>query len=165
VKVTGRSERSSILVLGVGNILYRDEGVGVAAAAELATRDLPGVEVLDGGTLGLSLWGEVEGRESLLLLDAVAGRDEPPGSVIVLGPEAIQKELRLCLSAHHLGVSEVLATASLAGRAPERVAAIAMVPSCMDLGLGLSPVAEAALGGMVEQAVHVLEDWGVLAHA
>ena len=165
MKTSPRAERSSTLVLGVGNILYRDEGVGVAAAAELATRDLPGVEVLDGGTLGLSLWGEVEGRESLLLLDAVAGSDEPPGSVIVLGPEAIQKELRLCLSAHHLGVSEVLATVSLAGRAPEHVAAVAMVPSCMDLGLGLSPVAEASLGGMVEQAVQVLEDWGVLARA
>jgi len=165
VKVTDRSERSRVLVLGVGNILYHDEGVGVAAAARLAARNLPGVEVLDGGTLGLALLCEVEGRDDLLLLDAVAGSTEPPGSVMVLGPETIEKGLRACLSAHQLGVSELLATASLTGRAPERVAAVAMVPESLDLGLGLSAVAEAALGPMVERAVDVLEGWGVATRA
>jgi hydrogenase maturation protease len=149
----------------VGNVLYRDEGVGVAAAARLAARDLPGVEILDGGTLGLSLLCEVEGRDDLLLLDAVAGSAEPPGSVLVLGPEAIEKGLRVCLSAHQLGVSELLATASLAGKAPGRVAAVAMVPATLGLGLGLSAVAETALEPMVERAVDVLEGWGVAARA
>ena len=165
MKVADRSERSRVLVLGVGNVLYRDEGVGIAAAARLAARELPGVEVLDGGTLGLALLCEVEGRNDLLLLDAVAGSGEPPGSVIVLGSEEVEKGLRVCMSAHQLGVSELLATASLTGKAPERVAAVAMVPASLDLGLGLSAVADAALGAMVERAVDVLEGWGVATRA
>jgi hydrogenase maturation protease len=158
-------ERSPVLVLGVGNILYSDEGVGIAAAAVLAARNLPGVDVLDGGTLGLSLLCEVEGRDSLLLLDAVAGSGGPPGSVFVLGPETLHSGLRLCLSAHQLGVSELLATAALTGRAPGRVTAIAMAPAALDLGVGLSATAQAALGLMVQRAVGVLQDWGVPCHA
>lgn len=159
------AERSPVLVLGVGNILYSDEGVGVAAAAVLAARNYPGVDVLDGGTLGLSLLGQIEGRDRLLLLDAVAGTGDPPGSVSVLGADAIQSGLRLCLSAHQLGVSELLAAAMLAGHAPGHVAAVAMAPASLDLGVGLSPTAQAALAAMVDCAVGVLQNWGVTCHA
>lgn len=157
-----RPGRAGTLVLGVGNTLYRDEGVGVAAATALAARKLPGIDVLDGGTLGLSLFAEVEGRDSLLLFDAVAGTGEPPGTVLVFGPEVTCKGLRLCLSAHQLGVPELLATAALAGRAPQRVLAVTMVPASLELGLGLTAVAAGALGDMVARGIGVLTDWGVV---
>lgn len=160
-----RYGRAGTLVLGVGNILYRDEGVGVAAAAALAARSFPGVDVLDGGTLGLSLFSEVEGRDSLLVFDAVAGSGEPPGTVLVFGPEVVGKGFQLCLSAHQLGVSELLATAALAGQAPQRVLAVTMVPASLELGFGLTAVAEGALAGMVARGVGVLADWGVIDRA
>jgi hydrogenase maturation protease len=160
-----RSGRAGTLVLGVGNILYRDEGVGVAAAAALALREYPGVDVLDGGTLGLSLFSEVEGRDSLLIFDAVQASGQRPGTILAFGPEVVCKGLQLCLSAHQLGVPELLATAGLAGQAPRRVLAVTMVPASLELGYGLTPVAESALAGMVARGVSALTEWGVIDHA
>jgi hydrogenase maturation protease len=159
------SGRADTLVLGVGNILYRDEGVGVAAAAALALRQYPGVDILDGGTLGLALFSEVEGRDSLLIFDAVEARGELPGTVLAFGPEVVCKGLQLCLSAHQLGVPELLATAALAGRAPRRVLAVTMVPASLELGYGLTAVAQGALSGMVARGASALTDWGVIDHA
>jgi hydrogenase maturation protease len=160
-----RSGRAATLVLGVGNILYQDEGVGVAAAAALAARRFPGIDVLDGGTLGLSLFSEVEGRGSLLIFDAVAGSGEPPGTVLVLGPQIVSRGLQLCLSAHQLGISELLATTALAGQAPQRVLAVTMAPASLELGYGLTAVAQRALGDMVARGINALIDWGAIDHA
>jgi len=160
-----RAGRAGTLVLGVGNILYRDEGVGVAAAAALASRKFPGIDVLDGGTLGLSLFSEVEGRGSLLIFDAVAGSGEPPGTVLEFGPQIVSRGLQLCLSAHQLGLPELLATVALAGRAPQRVLAVTMAPASLELGYGLTAVAQRALGDMVARGISVLTDWGVIGHA
>jgi hydrogenase maturation protease len=66
------------------------------------------------------------------------------------------------LSAHQLGVPELLATAALAGRAPQRVLAVTMVPASLELGLGLTAVAAGALGDMVARGIGVLTDWGVV---
>jgi hydrogenase maturation protease len=158
-------DRAATLVLGVGNILYRDEGVGVAAAAALASRKFPGIDVLDGGTLGLSLFSEVDGRGSLLIFDAVAGSGEPPGTVAVFGPQIVSRGLQLCLSAHQLGLSELLATVALAGRAPQRVLAVTMAPASLELGYGLTAVAQHALGDMVALGISILTDWGAISSA
>jgi hydrogenase maturation protease len=151
--------RPPFLVLGLGNELFTDEGVGVAAACRLARLDLPGVEVLDGGTLGLALLPELEGREGLLLLDALLLPGGRPGEVAVLTGDELPGAHVLLTSAHQLGVVEALAAAELAGRAPGRVAAVGMVPSSLETGYGLTPLAAARVGAMVSRAAALLATW------
>lgn len=148
-----------ILVLGLGNELFTDEGVGVAAARRIEESRPSGVEVIDGGTLGLSLLPAIEGREAVLVLDALVDSDAMPGTVVVFDGEELRREARLLYSAHQLGVNEVLAAADLNGVAPPRVSAVGMVPASVDTGYGLSPVVAAALEGMVEIGLSILESW------
>ena len=152
---------SEVLVLGLGNELFSDEGVGIVAARRLEAYGLAGVEIVDGGTLGLSLLPLVEGRRALLVLDAMLAEDRAPGEIIVYSGEDLHRESRLLYSAHQLGVTEMLAAADLVGSTPERVGAVGMVPASVETGYGLSAVAEAALPAMVDAAREVLAGWGV----
>ncbi len=154
-------ERAPIVVLGLGNELFTDEGVGVRAAAAIAAMDLEGVDALDGGTLGLALFPEIEGRDGLLVLDAIVAEAAPPGTIIDLGAGELRQPRRLLLSAHQVGVSEVLAAADLAGSAPSRLAAIGMVPFSLETGYGLSDEAQIRLPAMIDAACRVLADWEV----
>jgi hydrogenase maturation protease len=149
------------LVLGIGNELFRDEGVGVACARLVAERALPAVEVLDGGTLGIALVPAIEGRRSLLVLDAAAVDGASPGEVVVIDGDGLAGAgWRLC-STHQIGVLEALDAAALLGRAPERVAVVGMVPDSLDTGYGLSARAAERLDEMAERAIAVLARWGV----
>lgn len=156
-----------ILVLGLGNELFTDEGVGVVASRLIEQMCLPGVEVVDGGTLGLALLPTIEGRRALLILDALLSNELPPGEVVVLDGDFLRREARLLYSAHQLGVNEVLAATDLVGVSPGLVAAIGMVPASVGTGYGLTSVGETALPSMVDRAVEILAGWGVreAAHA
>lgn len=151
--------RDGIVVLGLGNELFTDEGVGVAAARRIEESRPAGVEVIDGGTLGLSLLPAIEGRDAMLVLDAIVDSDAVPGTVVVLDGDDLRREARLLYSAHQLGVNEVLAAADLNGVAPPRVSAVGMVPASVDTGYGLSPMAAAALEEMVATGLSILESW------
>ncbi|MCK2216951.1 HyaD/HybD family hydrogenase maturation endopeptidase [Actinomadura sp. ATCC 31491] len=153
--------REPVLVLGVGNELFTDEGVGVAAARRLAGLRLPGVEVVDGGTLGVGLLPAIAGREALLITDAIVRGDARPGTVIVLRGEEIPDAGPLMVSAHQTGVGQALAAADLAGCRPPRLAAVGMVPASLETGYGLSPLAAGRLGRLVAGALDVLAGWGV----
>ncbi|MGA7271232.1 MAG: HyaD/HybD family hydrogenase maturation endopeptidase [Acidimicrobiia bacterium] len=152
--------RPDVLVLGLGNELFSDEGAGVVAARRIGAREVD-VEVVDGGTLGLALLPTIEGRGALLVLDAVASDDLEPGRVVVYGGEELRREARLLYSAHQLGVTEVLAAADLVGSTPAQVAAVGVVPASVETGYGLSPVVAAALPKMVDEGLAILRSWGV----
>lgn len=155
--------RSPVLVLGVGNELFTDEGLGVAAAHRLAADPAAGravVEVLDGGTLGLALLPEIADREAVLVLDAILADGAAPGELVVLHDDEVTQAGALLISAHQLGVAEALAAADFAGRRPRRLAAVGMVPACLDTGYGLSPTAAAGLDRLVRAAQDILAEWG-----
>lgn len=154
-------DRDPILVLGIGNELFTDEGLGVVAARRVAEYRLPGVEVLDGATLGLALLPEIADRDAVLLLDAIVGGDRPPGTVLTLAAEQIPMARSIMMSAHQIGVVDALAAAELAGCAPPRLAAAGMVPVSLEMGYGLSPGAEQALDQVVDHALAQLTAWGV----
>lgn len=160
--VTGVApERPPILVLGVGNVLFTDEGLGVVAAERIAALSLPGVQTLDGGTLGLSLLPEIADRAGLLLLDAVVGDGATVGDVLVLAGEQVRQARSLLVSAHQIGVAEALAAAELAGCAPDQVTAVGIVPNTLDTGYGLSPAIAGKLDALIARALDVLAAWGV----
>ena len=111
----------NILVLGLGNILLSDEGVGVRIVEALeASHDLPdGVEVLDGGTSGMDLLDMVAERDCLIVADAVNAAG-PPGRLIRLEGENIKVLFETRFSPHQLGLSDMLAALCLIDKAPRR---------------------------------------------
>lgn len=140
-----------LLALGIGNVLLRDEGLGVlvaralAAAAERPEGALPpGTEVVDGGTLGLDLLPRIEDARAVVIVDAV-DLGEPPGTVVLLRGAALHGALAHHVSPHQVGISDLLGAARLAGTLPERVALVGVQPAEIAIGLEPSAPVRAAL--------------------
>jgi hydrogenase maturation protease len=140
----------STLILGIGNILLGDEGIGVRAVEAFADRyRIPdGVEVIDGGTTGMGLLDLIAGRERVIIVDAVK-MDAAPGTIVRLNGEEIPPGLRQRLSPHHLGIGDVLAVLTVIDEAPDELTVIGIEPADLDFGVGLSPVIEAKLDAVV----------------
>lgn len=139
------------IVLGVGNLLLKDEGVGVHAVRVLADRSLPpGVEVIDGGTAGFDLLHLLEGSDKIIIVDALKA-GEPPGAVYRLTAEGCRQQgLSPVVSLHGLGILEVVkALELLEQRAPE-VVIIGVEPKEIDWGLELTPEVTASLPFVLE---------------
>ena len=149
------------LVLGVGNKLMSDEGVGVHVIERLAAGyDLPKeVQLLDGGTLGMDLLYYLEGIENLLLVDAVETHKEP-GTIIRLEGEDVPAFLDLKISPHQLGVPDMLAAARLKDLYPKRLVLWGIQPELMEIGLDLSPLIASKVDTLVGSLVEQLRAWG-----
>jgi len=108
-------------VVGVGNILLSDEGLGVRAVERLmALYDMPpDVSVIDGGTLGLDLLPFIEGVSLLLIIDALKS-GKTPGTITILRGEEVPQFLGVRLSPHQIGIAEVLSTSRLLGIEPKK---------------------------------------------
>jgi hydrogenase maturation protease len=148
------SMSSPLLILGLGNVLLRDDGVGSAAIAALQDGDEPpaGVSVLDGGTLGLSLLPYLEEASTVILVDAVQA-DAPPGTLLRLEGEDVGPAVATRLSPHQIGVADLLDGARWRDRYPSRLVLLGIVPESLDLHVGLSPRVAAALPRLVERVV------------
>ncbi|MEI7644810.1 MAG: HyaD/HybD family hydrogenase maturation endopeptidase [Chloroflexales bacterium] len=151
------------VVLGLGNMLNRDEGLGVHAVRAMAARLGPaaGVELVDGGTIGLGLLNMVEACEHLLILDAADGRREP-GTLIELRGEQIPLYAGVKLSQHQITFQEVLGLAKMRGRLPPYLHLIGVQPADMAIGLELSPTVAATLPAVLGRARILLTGWGLL---
>jgi len=145
-----------VLVIGVGNPLRGDDGVGVHVARELAQRPLPeGVEVLDGGTEGLDLIFHLEAAERVLFIDA-AEMGCPPGEAQVFdGAQVTSNVPARFSSTHGFGVAEVLALARSVGVAPE-VTVLGIQPASLTAGDGLSAEVAARLTQYVDLAQELI---------
>jgi hydrogenase maturation protease len=148
-----------VLVLGIGNELLGDDGAGVVAARRLATSPMPGVEVLDGGTLGLMLMPYIAGRQAVLVLDAVSEIHGKPGEIVVIGNSDVRRGHGVRATAHDVGLVDALSAAELAGCAPARVALVGIVPASVTERWGLSPIVGRRVGEMVTAARVVLAEW------
>ncbi len=149
------------VVLGLGNILNRDEGLGVQALKHLDAQvgEQSGFELLDGGTLGLSLLMIVEECSHLLILDAV-NTGQPPGTIVELRKEQIPLFSGVKLSQHQVTFQEVLGLASIRGNLPEHLHLVGVQPGDISIGLELSPVVERTLPEVVNRALVLLKSWG-----
>lgn len=157
-KPEGRSKPT--LVIGLGNPLMGDDGVGLVVLDQLAAQSFaPPVEFVDGGTWGLALLPDVERAGALLLLDAVNG-DGAPGTVYVLDSQNIPRFLAAKVSPHQVDVRELLALAELRGALPTELRVVGIQPAAVDYGDGLSPVVSASVDRMVSAACAVLAGWG-----
>jgi len=148
------------LVLGLGNPLMGDDGLGLAALERLATRWVvpPEVQLLDGGTGGLQLLPPIEDADRLILLDAIEA-GEAPGRLVVLERDELPRYFAHKLSPHEIALRDVLALAELRDRLPADLVAIGLQPGRVTMGPGLSPEVEAGVAAMLDAVVAWLEHW------
>jgi len=150
-----------LLILGLGNLLCEDDGLGVAAVRRLQERyDFPeGVSVLDGGTLGLGLLPYIEDAERVILIDAI--RDEgPAGSFVRLTGDDVGPAVANRLSVHQVGVVDLLDAARWTGHLPEALILLGLVPQSLELSVDLSPPLLARLDDLVERVVEEARQLG-----
>ncbi len=143
---------ASVLILGIGNLLLSDEGVGIHAVRCLAERALPpGVEVLDGGTSGADLVDHLAGRAKVVVIDAASGNG-PPGTIYrCKASELIAQEGSLSL--HEFGLADSLHMAEQLGCAPQSVIVLGVQPATLEPGMELSPEIAAVLPHIIKLAL------------
>ena len=159
--------RDNVLILGIGNVLWADEGFGVRCVEAMADRyALPEhVRLLDGGTQGLYLLPFLEEADALIVFDAVDYGLAPGTLKIVEGDEVPAFLGAKKMSLHQTGFQEVIATAQLLGRCPERLLLIGCQPvELEDYGGGLRPEVAARIGPALEIAREKLAGWGIALH-
>ncbi len=128
------------LILGVGNLLMSDDGVGVRVIERIeAAHVLPeNVQTLDGGTCSLDLLHYLEGIDNLVVVDAADLR-QPPGTIKRLEGEAVPAFLAQKVSPHEINLPELLFSAKLVGIYPQRVVVLGIQPQTLEVGIELSP--------------------------
>jgi hydrogenase maturation protease len=154
--------RTDVLVLGIGNVLWADEGFGVRAVEALHEAWVfpPAVRLVDGGTLGLNLFDDVASASRVLVFDAI-DFGLPAASLKVLRGTQVPAWGARRISPHQNGFNDVLALAQLRGRAPRIVTAIGVQPVTLDdFGGSLRPAVKARLPEVVALAVQELSVWG-----
>jgi len=156
-----------ILILGIGNILMKDEGIGVHIVHQLQEQDLPdNVEVIDGGTAGLDILLSQEGLYKLVVIDAIRGGKEP-GTIYKAQLKAgetdkltqiFSRETESKISLHQVGLLEALSAAEKMNCAPEEVTIIGVEPEEIHLGLELSELAKRSIPEVIEQVLEEIQD-------
>ncbi len=140
------------LVLGIGNVLMGDEGAGAYVAQRLAERGVPrGVEVLDGGVGSFLLLEPMQSARRIILIDATMD-GQPPGSIRRLSPR-FSCDYPRTLTAHDIGLKDLLDAFHLLGQAPE-VTLFAISVAAAEMGMGLSP----PVAGAVDRVMDLVSD-------
>ena len=150
-----------ILVLGIGNVLLTDEGIGVRALKELERRyTFPeNVELLDGGTAGIELLRHIRNRDYLIIIDAMKFNQEPGTVSRVVGND-VPAAFRTRISPHQLGLSDLLAAAMLTGELPENLVLFGVEPESLDIGLNLTDKVEASVEKLTGAVIDELRSVG-----
>jgi hydrogenase maturation protease len=151
-----------ILVLGIGNTLLTDEGVGIHVLQALSVGPpLPAdVELLDGGTLSFTLAGPIQDADGLIVVDA-ANINSAPGTWRLLEGAAMDTFLlgNRKSTVHEVGLTDLRAIAMLAGHWPKKRALLAIQPLAMDWGEQPTPVVAAAIPSVATTIVDLVEAW------
>ena len=145
----------NVLVLGIGNVLMTDDSVGIRVINELERRfRFPeGVELLDGGTSGIELLSYIANKDYLIIVDAIKS-DFPPGTVVKVEGEDVPAKFMTRISPHQLGLSDLLAAATLTGELPRHMVLFGIEPKRVELGLEMTEEVK----GSFEKLVGVVVD-------
>jgi hydrogenase maturation protease len=152
-----------ILVLGIGNILLGDDGVGVHCVRQLQTEHCEladDVEFLDGGTLSFTLAAYLEVTNYLIVIDA-AQLQQPPGAIALFEDAEMDRFMHRHKksSVHEVSLVDLLAITRLAGHMPQHRALIALQPHSIGWSETLSEPVNRAVPKACEQALHIIKRW------
>lgn len=153
------SQRAPILVIGVGNILLGNDGVGVELVTRLsaqAERWGDKVELLDGGTQGMALLGYLPGREAIIFFDAVELGAEP-GALHVIHDEAVLGFGSNASTSHEANAGELLRVAQLLGDLPGKLVLVGVEPGIVETGIGLSKQVQSSIPSALQAASRILD--------
>lgn len=140
-----------LLVVGIGNPLLSDDGVGLQLLEKLQEKfDNPDIEFVDGGTMGIALLGRLENRKGIIFLDAIALK-ATPGTVHILSKKEIFDIKTRQTTAHEGNAAEILKTAALLGDIPEQIYVAGLEPDELKTKIGLSTIVEKALSNGVTE--------------
>ena len=151
----------SVLVLGIGNVLMKDDSIGVRAVDELQRRFRfsDDVEILDGGTSGIELLSYICNRDCMIIVDAVKSGLKP-GTVVRVEGEDVPAKFMTRISPHQLGLSDLLAAATLTGELPREMVLFGIEPKLIELGFEVSEEVEAGFERLIEVIVEELRRVG-----
>lgn len=153
--------QSGTLVLGVGNTLLTDEGVGPWVVERLRelNPDIEGITWMDGGTLSFSIATDVEDAANLIVVDATELKSAP-GTVRVFVNEEMDRMLGSHgRSIHEVGLMDLMNMARLTERLPQRRALVGIQPEIVDWGTAPSPAVGAAMDEAVRAVAVLIEEW------
>jgi hydrogenase maturation protease len=148
------SEAGSLLILGLGNVLCGDDGLGVAAVTEIRRRySIPeGVQVLDGGTLGLSLLSYFDADQDVILVDAIT-TEQDAGSFVRLEGDDVAPAVRNSLSVHQIGVADLIDSLRLIDVYPRNLILLGLVPQTLELWLQMSEPVETMMPFLLDKTI------------
>lgn len=152
----------SVLVLGIGNLVMSDDGVGVMVAHRLQQgyRFDDNVEIVDGGTLGLDLLPMLENITNLIMIDAVE-TGKKAGTCVRLCGQELPIALQTKISPHQMGLKDLLAVSELMGHSPKEMVLIGVQPGSIKMEIGLTAEVEAQLETLVSNVLDELVGWGI----
>jgi len=141
---------ATTLILGLGNTIMSDDGIGPKVIEQLQQDKhlSDDVSLLDGGTLGLDLLPYLEEIQRLIIVDAVE-IGQPAGTCVRLAGDDVPMALETKLSPHQMGMKDLLAVARLMGHLPDEILLIGVQPACLEMDTELTPAVAAALPTLV----------------
>lgn len=150
------------LILGVGNILLSDEGVGVRVVQALEKRPeiQPHFDLIDGGTCGMELLDVMAKRNHLIIIDAVLA-NKPTGEIIVLHDDQVPTFFSRKISPHQLGICDVLSALKLTDEFPQHLCLIGIQPASLEAGIGLTETIQKALPNVFNTLTQELARYGL----
>ena len=151
-----------VLVLGLGNPIMGDDGVGIVALEQFRERFevSEGVELMDGGTWGMNLLPYIESAGKLLLVDAIRAGLEPGADVFLDGPD-LPRVLGQKLSAHQVDIVDVLTLAQVRGTLPAMTVALGVEPSTIEMRASMTPAVGRGAARLPERMAGQLREWGI----
>lgn len=148
--------KRELLILGIGNYLMGDEGVGVHFVRTLENEPWPaGVKILDGGTAGFQLMEDLESHSTVIMVDATLD-EYPPGTIRLIEPR-FASDFPKAMSTHEIGLKDLVEALSLLGRLPRIYLFVVSVDTIQPLSIELSPSVEAALPVLREHVLRLAE--------
>ena len=158
------SHNMKTAVIGIGNLLYQDEGVGVHVVNNMMARYgfPPECTIIDGGTKGLELLPMIEEQDAIIMVDAV-DFGEKPGFIKVIEDQDMKAYLDLKFSVHQIGIPDMLFAMEFKGIKPPKICLIGIQPPPEEFEMKprLTPVIAARLDELIELTVERLRAWGV----
>lgn len=155
-----KQTEKNITILGIGNTLFSDEGVGIhlLPLLEEALKDYENIEIIEGLTDGMKLLGPVEDAENLIIIDAINAGLEG-GTIITLEGDEIPAYFGIKMSIHQLGFQEVLLAAKMRERYPKQIVMFGMQPTSLQMGIGLTEINQRKLAELSRVVIQQVNQW------